>query len=293
MHAAIKQYYDRSSELTMRNPWYREQVERFLLGNLRSDAANDITSKKLITRSRRCQALIRVKQAGVLAGSEEVLWLLRHEGIKARAMVSDGATLTSGKVIIKLAGPARSILAVERTTLNTLQRLSGIATGTRRLTLLVGKRVTVAATRKTIWGGLDKRAVHYGGGLTHRLHLSDGVMVKDNHLALCDHETLQRIRFSQKRATLEIASLAELKRAAIHYPQFSVFLLDNFSPERLRQAVRWLEQQKLRRRYLLEASGGITQANIMRYAKTGVDVVSLGELTHSAPALDLSLDIIS
>jgi nicotinate-nucleotide pyrophosphorylase (carboxylating) len=188
-------------------------------------------------------------------------------------------------------GSARTILAVERSALNALQRLSGIATYTHRTIVAVDKRVVIAATRKTAWGGLDKRAVAHGGGLTHRLHLGDSVMVKDNHLVLLEHDTLQRARFGRLHASLEVASLAALKRAVIHYPQFTILLLDNFSPERLRLAMHWLDQQKLRRRYIVEASGGISPDNLSQYAKTGVDILSLGALTHSAAALDLSLDI--
>ncbi len=292
MTSAVREYYDHSRELHLRNPWYLEQVGRFLLGNLRSDAASDLSSKKLISRARRCRAVIRTKQAGVIAGIDEVTWLLRHEGITVRQTVADGAVVPAGKIVLKLSGNARTLLAVERTVVNAMQRLSGIATITKRAVNLTGKSVAVAATRKTIWGALDKRAVALGGGLTHRLHLGDGIMVKDNHVALCPYETLQKMRLHTKLASLEISSLTELKRAVIHYPQFHILLLDNFSIERLRLAVRWLEAQKLRRRYVLETSGGIKLANIARYAKTGIDVVSLGELTHSAPALDLSLDII-
>lgn len=292
MRSAIREYYDRSPELTLRHPWYREQVERFLVGNYRSDVPSDATSKKLLTRSRRCRAVIRAKQPGILAGCEEVTWFLRQLGILVYAAVADGSVLMPEKSILKLSGPARAVLATERTVLNALQHLSGVATQTQRACVMAGRRTVITATRKTLWGGLDKRAVTWGGGLSHRLHLGDGIMVKDNHLALVDHDQLQRVRFNQPRCTLEVASLPALKRAVIHYPQFTILLLDNFSVERLHLAIHWLETHKLRQRYIIEASGGITLANLTRYAKTGVDVLSLGALTHSAAALDLSLDII-
>jgi nicotinate-nucleotide pyrophosphorylase (carboxylating) len=273
-----KHYYDRSAELTLQNPWYREQVERYLLGAVRSDASNDITSKKLLVKPLRCQALIHQKQTGVLAGLDEVTWLAKQYNV---------AILRK-----KLAGRARDVLAIERTVLNTLQRLSGIATLTQQLVKKVGKYPIIAATRKTQWGALDKKAVALGGGYTHRLHLGDGVLVKDNHLALADHDILQHTRWGKQLASIEVSSISQLKRTIIHYPQFKILLLDNFSPEKIKAIVRWLEQQKLRKRYILEASGGINPDNIIRYAKTGVDVLSVGYLTHSVKALDISLDII-
>lgn len=274
----FKPYYDRSAELHLHNPWYREQVERYVLGALRSDASNDITSKKLLAKPVRCQAVIHQKQPGVLAGIDEVTWLAKQRNV-----------ILKGR---KLSGRARDILAIERTLLNTVQRLSGIATLTQQLVKKVGKYPLVAATRKTQWGALDKKAVALGGGYTHRLNLADGVMVKDNHLALVDHDLLKQARWGKQLATLEISSISQLKRAVVHYPQFKILLLDNFTPEKIKAIVAWLNQQKLRKQYVLEASGGINPDNIARYAKTGVDVLSIGYLTHSAKALDISLDLI-
>lgn len=276
--ALLDNYYDHSAELSLAKPWYREQVQRYVLAAMHSDASSDTTSKKIIPRQQRSQAIIRQNEPGVLVGLEEVGLLLRAYNIEQKKL--------------KLVGRSRDILAVERTVLNTLQRLSGIATTTQRLVRKVGKYPWLAATRKTQWGALDKRAVALGGGYTHRLGLFDGVLVKDNHLALADHDTLRRVRWGKQLAALEVSSISQLKRAVIHYPQFQILLLDNFSPEKLKVIVRWLTQQSLRKKYILEASGGIRPENIMLYAKTGVDVLSLGYLTHSASALDISLDII-
>lgn len=291
MKAAVRRYYDHSSALTLRRPWYREQVERYLLKAFWSDAASDITSKKLIARRQFCQATIRAHQAGILAGSDETLWLLRRQHIAVKPLLNDGASLKSGRVIMKLAGRARAVLALERTALNTLQRLSGIATATQTVVKQLPKEVAVAATRKTLWGALDKRAVSIGGGYSHRLGLFDGVLVKDNHLALVQHDRLRQVRWPQAVMALEVGSLLELKKAALHYPQFTSLLLDNFSPDRLRLAIHWLVKQHVRQRYVLEASGGITLDNCLAYGHTGVDVLSIGALTHSAPALNISLDI--
>lgn len=276
--ALLASYYDHSAELSLTKPWYREQVQRYVLAAMRSDANNDITSKKIIPRTQSSQAVIRKNEPGILAGLEEVDWLLREHNIVRKKL--------------KLVGRSRDILAIERTVLNTLQRLSGIATATQKLVHKVGKYPMLAATRKTQWGALDKRAVALGGGYTHRLGLFDGVLVKDNHLALADHDTLRRVRWGKQPAALEISSISQLKRAVIHYPQFQILLLDNFSPDKIKNIVRWLNQQSLRKKYILEASGGITPDNIMLYARTGVDVLSLGYLTHSTSALDISLDII-
>ncbi|HBY73957.1 MAG TPA: carboxylating.nicotinate-nucleotide diphosphorylase [Candidatus Kerfeldbacteria bacterium] len=274
----IKQYYDRSAELTLQHPWYREQVERYLLGALHSDATTDVTSKKLIPRHQTSQAVIRQNQPGVLAGVEEIGWLLRKHNLFLKKL--------------KISGRSRDILLVERTVLNTLQRLSGIATLTQQLIKKIGRYPLIAATRKTQWGALDKKAVALGGGYTHRLGLFDGVLVKDNHLALAEHDVLKHVRWGKQLAGIEVGSISQLKRVILHYPQFQILLLDNFPPEKIQGIVRWLTQQKLRKKYILEASGGITPENIMGYARTDVDVLSIGYLTHSAPALDISLDII-
>lgn len=292
MTNSLRNYYDRSAELNLRNPWYREQVERYLLRALRCDAFSDITTRKIIGRNVRCYGVIRARQAGMVAGCEEVMWLLRNEGLNIKAITKDGVNVKRDRMIIKIAGNARTVLSCERTALNILQRMSGIATITARCRELIGQRPLIAATRKTLLGALDKRAVAWGGGYTHRLGLYDGVLVKENHLALVDHDQLKAAHWHKKPFALEIASMAELKRAVVHYPQFTILLLDNFSVERLRVAMRWLKQQNFRKRYIIEASGGINLENIQNYARTGVDVLSLGFLTHSAPALDCSLDII-
>ncbi len=291
-HLKAKAFYDRSSELSLSKPWYRAQVERFVLGNLDSDAYSDQTSKKLIPRTLVATAYITTKQAGVIAGLAEISWLCKREGLTIQLYVKDGRGVKANAKIIKIVGNARTILRVERTVLNTLQHLSGIATRTRHYLHNVKPGVLLAATRKTLWGGLDKKAVALGGGYTHRLHLGDGVMVKDNHIALVEHTTLQNTRWEKQLCELEVDSLAQLKRAVIHYPQFRILMLDNFSPEKIRLAVRWMEQQHVRQHYILEASGGIHIGNLKAFSYSGVDVVSMGALTHSAPALDLSLELI-
>lgn len=274
----LKTYYDRSAELHLKNPWYREQVERYVVDACHSDASVDVTTKKIVAKKLSCQAVIRPQQPGLLVGLEEIDLLLKQYNIARKKL--------------RLYGKARNLLQVERTVLNTMQRLSGIATLTRRIVQKVGRYPLIAATRKTQWGALDKRAIAAGGGYTHRLGLFDGVLVKDNHLALADHAVLQRVRWGKQPAALEVCSMTQLKRAVVHYPQFQILLLDNFSPEKLKQSVRWLIQQQLRKKYILEASGGIAPDNVLAYARTGVDVLSMGYLTHSAPALDISLDLI-
>lgn len=287
-----KHYYDRSAELTLSHPWYREQVERFVLKSYYSDATNDLTAKQLIARQRNCKAQVIAKQVGIIAGLEEVLWLCKHEGVQAKTALKDGQKVPAGKIILKLECNARTLLKLERTALNTLQHLSGVATLTKRYVDLVAGHVLVAATRKTVWGALDKKAVAAGGGYTHRLHLADGVLVKDNHWALLEHDELKSARWGKQLCGLEVASFTQLKRAVVHYPQFKVIMLDNFTPDKVKQAIQWLTTQKVRRQYTIEASGGINFSTIKAFAKTGADVLSIGALTHSATALDLSLDII-
>lgn len=289
----LQKHYNQLQALTLGNVWYREQVKRYILDAVHSDAHDDVTAKHLIKRSTQCVGKIVCKQAGVMAGLQEITWVSKKLGLAIKPKVADGATIKSKQVLALLKGPARNMLAAERTLLNTLQHLSGVATLTHAVVQQVGRRPIVCATRKTLWGALDKRAVALGGGYTHRLGLFDGVMVKDNHQALVSIKNLMTVHWPLSISTcIEIASLTQLKQCVIHYPHYKTLLLDNFTPVQLKQAVRWLTKIKQRQHYMLEASGGITPLNVMQFAKTGVDAVSLGALTHSAPALDISLDII-
>jgi nicotinate-nucleotide pyrophosphorylase (carboxylating) len=260
--------------------------------------SGDLTSSALAPLGR-CRAEIRAKEPGVIAGVEEAAALFSQFGVAARPGISDGEACGPGTLVLALEGDAAGVLLVERTALNILSRMSGIATATRTLVELAGKvspTVRVAATRKTCPGmrALDKKAVVLGGGEAHRATLSDAVIIKDNHLRLVPlEEAVRRARAAvpQGRVEVEVTSGDEAVRAAKAGAQ--VIMFDNMDPGTIREAVRELGERGLRSQLLLEASGGIREGNLGEYATLGLDRISVGALTHSARGLDLSLEVVS
>lgn len=207
------------------------------------------------------------------------------------ALVTDGTVVEDGIELASVTGPARALLAAERVALNLLGRLSGIATATRELVDLVeGTGATILDTRKTtpLWRALEKAAVRAGGGENHRMGLYDAVLIKDNHLRAVGSvgEAVRRARArvgARVKIEVEVERMRDLESAI--EAGADVVLLDNMPPARLRKCV-----ERARGRCLLEASGGVTRRNIRRIAETGVDFISVGWITHSAPALDVALD---
>ncbi len=278
----------------------RKILETKLLQLLSEDLGlGDVTTAAVIPEKQTVEASIAAKELGVVAGIEEIIVLTEALGLEGEAYVSDGNEIKKGQVFLKLSGDARTILSAERTMLNLLSRMSGIATATRRLVkkLRKAKMTTkVAATRKSAPGLLyfDKKAVLIGGGDPHRLHLDDMILIKDNHVALAGsvEEAVKKAKLSAsftKKIEAEVASVANAVMAA--KAGADIVMLDNFSPRQAKQAVQALKKAGLRDRVILEASGGITEATLVDYAATDVDVLSLGELTHSAKALDMSMEI--
>jgi len=266
------------------------------LALLEDIGAGDVTVRHFTDPARRSRARIIAKQPGVLAGIESAMEVFRRvDGRLQPAKIrDDGARLEPGDEVLAVEGPTGSILTAERTALNFLQRLSGVATQTRRYTdAIAGTGVRLLDTRKTTPGFrlLEKAAVLAGGGTNHRVGLYDMVMVKDNHLAGgLSAAALSAGIASAKAAGLRVeveADTLDQVREFFGTPGIDVILLDNMSPGEMREAVR-LRPAGVQ----LEASGGITLANIREVAETGVDFISIGALTHSAPALDLSLEIL-
>jgi nicotinate-nucleotide pyrophosphorylase (carboxylating) len=239
-------------------------------------------------------ARIVTRAPGRIAGLEASLLAFRllDPEVRVEVRLGDGADAGGGETIAGLAGRARALLSAERTALNLLGRMSGIATATRDLVARVGSLPTrVAATRKTTPGlrALEKHAVRLGGGTPHRYGLDDAVLVKDNHIALAGGiaEAMRRVRASVGhlvKIEVEVDTLPQLDEALGAGAE--VVLLDNMDLATLREAVR-----RAKGRARTEASGGIRPETILAVAETGVDVVSLGWLTHSAPALDVALDV--
>lgn len=259
----------------------------------------DITTALIVPEDNRAEAVIIAKGSGVAAGIEEAKILLESLGLTAEAPVADGEKIKAKQVMMRVSGNTRAILSVERTLLNILSRMSGIATATKQLTAKIkkaGLNTRVACTRKTAPGFLyfDKKAVFVGGGDTHRLHLDDMILIKDNHIAIAGsiEKAVTKIRekasFS-KKIEVEVAKIEDVLDAA--KAGADIIMLDNFSPKQIEKAVNLLKKAGFFGKILLEASGGITAENILSFASTKVDIVSLGELTHSTKALDVSLKL--
>ena len=260
----------------------------------------DITTLLTVPSGTVAEAEVVVKEPGVIAGIEEALIFLESFGLQANPLVADGSELKPKKVILKIVGDARTLLSIERTLLNLLSRMSGIATITRRLVEKIrgsGYKTRVACTRKVAPGlsYFDKKAVMVGGGDTHRLHLDDMVLIKDNHLAVVGDvvsavkKAREAVSFS-KKVEVEVSSSEDALKAA--EAGADIIMLDNFTPKKVEETIGLLKKKGIRDKVLVEASGGITEQNMLSFAEAGVDIVSLGEITDSPKALDMSLEIV-
>lgn len=260
----------------------------------------DITSRSTVRPGIKARGQFLAKQDFVLAGLEvaDAVFAAFDPHLQVETTVTDGDELKTGKVFARVTGDAQTLLAAERTALNFLQQLSGIATVTRKYTdAIAGTSASIVDTRKTTPGlrMLEKYAVTCGGGKNHRFGLDDGVLIKDNHISLAGGltEAVRRAREAAghlHKIEVEAASLEQVREALS--AGADIVMLDNMTPAQVKECVDLVsEQEKDRRRTLLEASGGITLANVRAYAETGVDLISIGALTHSAPAVDISFKI--
>jgi nicotinate-nucleotide pyrophosphorylase (carboxylating) len=257
----------------------------------------DVTSEAVVPDIH-CMAGIEARENGIIAGMEEAVALLSSLGLEVQGLVSDGSQVRAGTRILEITGPAATILLAERTILNILSRMSGIASRTRRIVdrvQAINPHCRVAATRKTAPGlrVLDKKAVMLGGGDSHRYSLSDMILIKDNHLSLVPlREAVARAREQSpyRRMEVEVTTPAMAEEAArLGVP---IIMLDNMRPEQIAETLHLLEEKGLRKGLIIEASGGITEENISAYASLSIDVISMGSLTHSVSALNLSLEIL-
>ena len=286
-------------------PQYADGARRFPLSDtataalvhaaLEEDRAfSDVTSIATVVSTRRVRARLVAREAGVIAGVPLALAAFRllDEQIEIRIDSEDGTIVEPGATVLHLSGHARGILSAERTALNFMQHLSGIASMTRQYVEAVrGTHAAILDTRKTTpgWRHLEKYAVRCGGGVNHRIDLASGVLIKDNHLAAVDGDiavAVKRVRQHAEPGTpvqVECDAIAQV-RAAIEAGAESV-LLDNMSLEQMRDAVAIAKG-----RAMTEASGGVRLDTVRAIAETGVDRISVGALTHSAPALNLALD---
>jgi len=261
----------------------------------------DITSQLVVPEDVEAVAEIVAREEGVLAGAEEARTAFELLGARVVWAMEDGSFIKPGDIVLRAEGPARALLAAERTALNFLMRMSGIATATAELVELAKKArpgVRVAATRKTAPGlrFFDKKAVEIGGGDTHRLRLDDCVLIKDNHIAILGSvaEAVRKARRAvsfTKKIEVEVSTPEEALEAA--RAGADIIMLDNFSPEEVEEALQLLEEEGRRSSVLVEVSGRIGPHNIADYASKDVDIISSGYLTHSARALDFSMRISS
>ena len=274
-------------------------VFRLIDSALAEDQAfDDPTTQTLIPPEISGRGMVRAKSKGVLAGVDVAMAVFRRmdSGLITQTLIPDGSALSPGDEIARVEGPARSILQAERVSLNFLQRMSGIASETNRYVRAVeGTGARIVDTRKTVPGlrYLDKYAVRMGGGHNHRLNLADGILIKDNHIEALRSRELglkEIIRQALSRAShtikveVEVESLDEVEEAL--EAGAHIIMLDNMPVDLMRRAMKFIAG-----RAVVEASGGITMDTVRAVAETGVDLISIGGLTHSATALDISLDL--
>lgn len=287
--------------------WNSRRITSILENALREDrATNDATTKACINAKQLGLAIIRTKQDCVLAGVGAITRIFEvfatldkgvegHAKVISHPEVFDGVKLPKGSVVATIRHNARVILSCERVVLNLLQRFSGIATVTRKyVDAVAGTNAKILDTRKTIPGLriLDKYAVRAGGGQNHRLDLSDGILIKNNHITFAGGvvPALERVLKNRKGNELieiEVKNLRELEEAIEHGAE--TILLDNMGPEQVRKCVERVQANG--KKIPLECSGGIRLENVRSYAETGVDFISVGALTHSAVAVDMNLRV--
>ncbi|MET1159493.1 MAG: carboxylating nicotinate-nucleotide diphosphorylase [Thermoprotei archaeon] len=277
-----------------------EKVIRKFLDWIEEDMPfRDETTELLLPAGTVIRAHVIAKKEGIIACVSEVVLFLKHIGLRVNVLKNDGEKVTPNDVVMEIIGDARKILAVERTILNLLGHCSGIATITRKLVekaKKVNPRIRIAATRKTLPGlrYFEKKAVIIGGGDPHRYSLSDMILIKDNHLKIVGsvREAIKRARRASftKKIEVEVESIDEMLEAV--EAGADIIMLDNFKPSDVGKAVEELKKRGMRDRVVIEVSGGITPENIDEYLKHDIDVISLGWITHSAPSLDLSLEVV-
>jgi nicotinate-nucleotide pyrophosphorylase (carboxylating) len=277
-------------------PAYHNLLRSFLAEDL---GASDITTDSIVSTTQHARGEVIAKAALVLAGIDlfvEVFRLL-DSATEAEICCHDGEKLEPGQIPVRVKASARALLTGERVALNLLQRLSGVATSTRKFVYAVsGTNAEILDTRKTTPGlrALEKYAVRAGGGRNHRKDLSEAVLIKENHIRLAGGvpAALAAAQAAKGRAAwieIEVTNLDELRAALAYTPD--VILLDNMTPSQVQKAVQQVRAHDPSRNIRTEASGGITLGNVRQFAEAGVDWISVGALTHSAPAVDLSFEI--
>ncbi len=269
----------------------KAELRRFLQEDIRT---GDITSNLL--DKKKINAKIISRQDCIAAGTKYAKEIFAIKDCKVKIKGNDGAKVKKNQTILEITGDIRNILTCERTALNLLSRMCGIATQTNYLVKKINKKskkTKLFSTRKTAPGlrFFDKEAVKIGGGQKHRMALDEMVMIKDNHLLSGKPitELIQIAKKRHKKIEVEVETIQDAVIAAKN--KADIIMLDNFTPAKIRQAISKLKKEKLRDKVKLEASGGITEKNIESYAATGIDMISVGSITYSVKGIDLSLEI--
>ena len=270
----------------------KKELLRFISEDVQS---GDVTS--VLLPKNKIRAKIISREDGILAGVRFARDIFRLNGCNVKIIKKDGVKLKPNQIILQVSGNARTILSCERTALNLLSRMSGIATQANLLVSKIRKinrKTKLYSTRKTAPGlrFFDKEAVMIGGGRKHRMSLNDMVMIKDNHLLVSNsmEDIIKKARKQHKHVEVEVESQRDAILAA--NSGATIVMLDNFSPEQIKKTITALQKKKLRNKVKLEASGRINSKNITAFAKTGVDMISVGSITNSVKGLDLSLEVI-
>ena len=269
----------------------KKELLRFISEDVQS---GDVTS--VLLPKNKIRAKIISREDGILAGVRFARDIFRLNGCNVKIIKKDGVKLKPNQIILQVSGNARTILSCERTALNLLSRMSGIATQANLLVSKIRKinrKTKLYSTRKTAPGlrFFDKEAVMIGGGHKHRMSLNDMIMIKDNHLLVSNsmEDIIKKARKQHKHVEVEVESQRDAILAA--NSGATIVMLDNFSPEQIKKTITALQKKKLRNKVKLEASGRINSKNITAFAKTGVDMISVGSITNSVKGLDLSLEV--
>ena len=271
-------------------------IKKELLRFISEDIQNgDITS--VLLPKDKITAKIISREDGVLAGIKFASDIFRLKGCSVKTIKKDGVKVKPNQIVLQVSGNARTILSCERTALNLLSRMSGISTQTNFLVSKIRKinrKTKLYSTRKTAPGlrFFDKEAIMIGGGHKHRMSLNDMIMIKDNHLLVTNsmEYIIKKARNQHKHVEVEVENQRDAILAA--NSGATIVMLDNFSPEQIKKTITALQKKKLRNKVKLEASGRINSKNITAFAKTGVDMISVGSITNSVKGLDLSLEVI-
>jgi len=266
----------------------KKQLLQFLVEDIGS---GDITSALL--PKKKISAKIISRENAIVAGAVYAKNIFKLKGCNVKIVKKDGSKIKPNQTIMTIRGDAGKILTCERTALNILTRMSGIATQTNELVKKIPIRTKLYATRKTAPGlrYFDKEAVAIGGGKKHRLRLDEMVMIKDNHIAIEGSlsSLIKKAKRKYKKFEVEVENTSDAVHAAKEGA--TIIMLDNFSPAQIKKTIQVLKNQKLRNKIMLEASGGINSKNIVKYGKTGVDIISVGSITNSVKGIDMSLEI--